>query len=177
MLWSVKNACSLRDENTFLSRIILTTLLLKGALVAAVISSAFTWPATEEAPWTVPAAFYSALIMSLSSVWMGSQLNIFLYRLGASRKSMIELQELLREEPSPGAREHRPKFLQKYLWHFPVLSLSWSLSIFLIGLTILILDRATTAGSWQSDAKVSTLQSICLSSVWPILIPRSARLR
>jgi hypothetical protein len=129
-----------------------------------VVSSAFTWPAMEEAPWTVPAAFYSALVLSLTSVAAGSNLSVILYRLGESRNSMMELQALLREKLSTG--EYRPRLRQQYTLHIPFLLLEGALAAFFTGLMILVYDRAATAGSWQSDVKVRIYpltSAICVS--------------
>lgn len=107
----------------------------------------------EEAPWTVPAAFYGALVLSLTSVATGSHLCVILYRLGESRRSMVELQMVLRGKVSTTG-EYRPKLRQKYVWDIPYLLLEGGLCAFFTGLMILVYDRAAVVGSWQSDVKV-----------------------
>ena len=106
----------------------------------------------DEAPWTVPAAFYSALVLSLASVGTGLSLSIYLYRLGESRKSMMALQVLFREELSTGG--YRLKYRQLYALRTPFLLLEGALVAFFVGLMILVYDRAAAVGSWQSDVKV-----------------------
>jgi hypothetical protein len=128
----------------------------QGALIAAVVSSAFTWPAAADAPWTVLATFYGALILSLSAVSTGSQQSIALYRLGTSKKRLRQLQRLL--ETTRKTNAHKGRRLQQYLWQVPIMLLNVSILVFLIGLLILIWHRAAQSPSWDRDMKARSKQ-------------------
>ncbi|KAK6340649.1 hypothetical protein TWF696_008973 [Orbilia brochopaga] len=130
-----------------------------GALIAAVVSSAFTWPATTQAPWTVLATFYSALILSLVAVSTGSQQSIALYRLGESKNALKKLQELL-SCTTDATAVRRPTSMQKYLWQIPVMLLNVSVLVFLVGLVILIWERAADMPSWDDDMKIAFVASL-----------------
>ncbi|KAF3906066.1 hypothetical protein ABW21_db0207561 [Orbilia brochopaga] len=130
-----------------------------GALIAAVVSSAFTWPATTQAPWTVLAAFYGALILSLVAVSTGSQQSIALYRLGESKRALYKLQELLSFTTDPAAMR-APTRMQRYLWQIPVMLLNVSVLVFLVGLVILIWARAAVMPSWDDDMKIAFVSTL-----------------
>ncbi|KAJ6260754.1 hypothetical protein Dda_4983 [Drechslerella dactyloides] len=127
-----------------------------GALVAAVVGSAFTWPATTDAPWTVLATFYGSLILSLVAIATGSQQSIALYRLGESQSALEKLQKLLRSKKDPS----KLSSAQRYLWQVPVMLLNVSVLVFLVGLMILIWERAAVMPSWDDDMKVAFVASL-----------------
>ncbi|CAA9962826.1 hypothetical protein PTMSG1_06194 [Pyrenophora teres f. maculata] len=68
----------------------------QAALIASVVSGAFSWPMVDEAPWTAKASFYSTLFISLSAVAAGAQQSIALDRYGQHPEGIRQLQELLR---------------------------------------------------------------------------------
>ncbi|EXA53642.1 hypothetical protein FOVG_01380 [Fusarium oxysporum f. sp. pisi HDV247] len=127
----------------------------QGALIAAVVSSAFSWPTIDDSPWTTRALFYSALILSLVSVSAGSQQSIALYRLGGHDIGLTTLRTLLKGSGKQGASK-----LQLYVWQMPIMLLNVSILLFVIGLMILIWDRAAMQSSWDQDPKIALVASI-----------------
>ncbi|EXA53644.1 hypothetical protein FOVG_01380 [Fusarium oxysporum f. sp. pisi HDV247] len=137
----------------------LTVVNITGALIAAVVSSAFSWPTIDDSPWTTRALFYSALILSLVSVSAGSQQSIALYRLGGHDIGLTTLRTLLKGSGKQGASK-----LQLYVWQMPIMLLNVSILLFVIGLMILIWDRAAMQSSWDQDPKVQDFTSLLLHS-------------
>ena len=105
---------------------------------------------TSTAPWTVYAAFYTALILSLAAVSVGSQQTITLFRLGRNRDGLESLQRLLRDKADP----HTTSKSQLYLWQLPVMLLNISILLFIIGLMIIIWNQATQRSAWNDEMKV-----------------------
>ncbi|KAF2629942.1 hypothetical protein BU25DRAFT_307513, partial [Macroventuria anomochaeta] len=129
------------------------------ALIAAVVSAAFSWPTISESPWTARAVLYASLILSLSTVASASQQSIALYRYGAHPQGLEMLQEMLaskkRDRPASTASK-----LQTYVWQMPVMLLNISISLLIVGLFILIWDRAAQVVDWTDDMKIALVTSI-----------------
>jgi hypothetical protein len=121
----------------------------QAALIAGVVSSAFSWPTIEPAPWTAKAVFYCTLFVSLSAVATGSQQSIALTRYGRSADGLKDLKHLL-----TGNTTGKASRVQQYVWQLPVMLLNISIALFLIGLVILIWARAASSPDWDDDMKV-----------------------
>jgi hypothetical protein len=128
-------------------------------LVAAVVSSAFSWPTIQTSPWTAKATFYATLFVSLCSVATASQQSIALNRYGRHPAGLKLLQARLKQR-SGSASGNKANFLQLYVWQMPVMLLNVSIALFLIGLVILLWAAAAQSPAWDADMKV--LQ-VCLS--------------
>ncbi|EUC44639.1 hypothetical protein COCMIDRAFT_76143, partial [Bipolaris oryzae ATCC 44560] len=127
----------------------LTVVIITGALIAGVVSSAFSWPTINDAPWTAKALLYSALILSLTSISIGTQQSIALYRIGGHEDGLETLQALLKSPRGKNASK-----LQLYIWQVPVMMLNIAILVFLIGLMVLIWARAAEQPSWDQDMRV-----------------------
>jgi len=123
----------------------------KAALVAAVVSAAFSWPTTAESPWTTKAAFYASLVLALSAIASASQQSTALYRYGKHPTGLEKLRKDL-ARPMEGAISSK---LQTYTLRVPVMLLNISVILLLIGLIILIWNIAARAPAWDSDMKAS----------------------
>ncbi|KAE8863119.1 hypothetical protein PTNB73_06326 [Pyrenophora teres f. teres] len=129
----------------------LSVVNVTAALIASVVSGAFSWPMVDEAPWTAKASFYSTLFISLSAVAAGAQQSIALDRYGQHPEGIRQLQELLR-----GGSSGSVSWLQLYVWQLPIMLLNISIVLFLVGLLILIWARAAHSAAWDDDMKVCT---------------------
>jgi hypothetical protein len=123
------------------------TNLSQSALIAAVISGAFSWPTIEAAPWTSKGCFYSAIILALTAIFTGSQQSIALHRIGG--RSASRLRQHL--------NDRKDIHLVAYVWQIPVMMLNISIWMLLVGLLILIWDRAASSKIWGGDTKVDLL--------------------
>jgi hypothetical protein len=128
---------------------------VQAALIAAVVSAPFSWPTFSEPPWTARAVFFASLITVLSTVASASQQSIALYRLGQHCESLKLLHKLLQS----CARDGSASRLQKYMWQMPVMLLNISVASLIVGLLILIWDRAAKTPAWDDDVKVSDTKS------------------
>ncbi|KAI1124843.1 hypothetical protein F5Y10DRAFT_248379 [Nemania abortiva] len=142
----------------------LTVVNITGALIASVVSSVFSWSTIEHAPWTAKALFYSTLFMSLTSVAAGSQQSIALYRLGGHEEGLKLLKKLLSNSPTSdnekNSRKVKPSAIQLYVWQMPIMVLNVSISLFLIGVAIVVWDRAAQQPSWNDDTKIAFVASL-----------------
>jgi hypothetical protein len=120
--------------------------IAKGALLAGVGSSIFSWPAIDSAPWTAKALFYASLITALVSVGSGTQQYITLSRIRGERLERFQ-KEVTKNKT---AQSHH-----LYIWQMPIMLLSFSIWYLLIGLLILICDRAAVSPAWDQDMKVN----------------------
>jgi hypothetical protein len=124
----------------------------QAALIAGVVSSAFSWPTIEPAPWTAKAVIYCTLFLSLSALTTGSQQSIVLTRYGRHQEGLEDLKRLL-----GGKTDGEAKRAQEYVWQLPVLLLNVSIGLFVIGLMILIWARAASSPDWDDDMKVCSV--------------------
>ena len=144
----------------------------QAALIAAVVSAAFSWPTIGSSPWTAKAVLYASLILSLGAVSIGSQQSIALSRFGGQQGGLDKLQELLKNNKATASRR------QLYIWQLPVMILNVSILLFLIGLLIIIWNQATEQLAWDDDMKVRAasekaeylaeieIDSICCEPSW-----------
>ncbi|KAH7000322.1 hypothetical protein EDB80DRAFT_723711 [Ilyonectria destructans] len=133
----------------------LTVVNITGALVASVVSGALSWPAVDNAPWTTKALFYSTLILSLASISAATQQSIALYRIGGNDSGLEVLQNLLKRRGSQNASR-----LQAYTWQMPVMLLNVGIFLFLLGLMILIWNRAAQDLTWDQHSKIAFVASL-----------------
>jgi hypothetical protein len=133
----------------------------QAALIAGVVSSAFSWPTIEDAPWTAKALLYSSLTLSLASIAAGSQQSIALHRLGEHEVSQKVLRDLLSKPAGDSDNENgkprkvRASRLQNNKWQMPVMLLNVSILFMLVSLFIIIWDRAASYPSSDDEMKVT----------------------
>ncbi|KAH7090172.1 hypothetical protein FB567DRAFT_284828 [Paraphoma chrysanthemicola] len=125
------------------------------ALVAGVVSSAFSWPTIESAPWTAKAVFYSTLLLAISAIATGSQQSIALNRYGRQPDGLKELQDSIKGTQRGDARPS-----QLYVWQLPIMLLNISLALFVVGLVILIWAKAARSPRWDDDMKIAFVVTI-----------------
>ena len=146
----------------------------QAALIAVVVSAAFSWPTVTESPWTVKAVFYASLALALSTVASASQQSTALYRFGQHSDGLKILHNLLARprRQSEGSKVEGSELvaskMQLYVWQMPVMLLNISITLLIVGLFILIWDRAAHAArssSWSDDLSVSMVYLVLWSYV------------
>ncbi|KAI1414627.1 hypothetical protein F5Y13DRAFT_158970 [Hypoxylon sp. FL1857] len=164
----------LKDERTELWRnamqVQLNSIAVTSALVAAVASSAFTWPTitTPGVSWVVRAAWYSSLLLSLASICTATQQSIVLSRLATNPQGSVILRMMLGKSKHQGSNgQLEPRRLQLYIWQVPVSLLSGGVYFFLAGLTVMVWNLGQMVDlNWdQDDTKVVTVFMIVLGFV------------
>ncbi|EWC48050.1 hypothetical protein DRE_02629 [Drechslerella stenobrocha 248] len=118
--------------------------MVTGAVISAVASAALSWQTTDEWPWTANAVTYSALILSLASVYTACQQMNGLLRYCQGEKGAEKIHKFL--------KGHR---WQEWTWSIPLRLLNVSISLLVISIWIVIWDRAARAGVWNNDMKTA----------------------
>lgn len=127
---------------------------LIGALVAGVITSAFSWPSITQSPWSTRAFWYSGLLFAMAAVTTGGVHSAGLRRLGCHPEWQEKLRETLGTVvDGHGHRYHwKPRPLQPLIWQTPNFMLKLSITCFLVGLVFFVWDIAIQAGvNWMND--------------------------
>ncbi|KAF1994660.1 hypothetical protein P154DRAFT_447120, partial [Amniculicola lignicola CBS 123094] len=120
------------------------------ALIAAVVGGTFSWFDFSTAPWTAKASFYCSLFFSLFVVSISTQQAVILYNVGPSSISKLRLY----------LWERRKWRLTHYVLSLPLRMLDLAIGLFLLGLLILVYDRAAKSGVWDDDAKIALVVSL-----------------
>ena len=127
---------------------------LQSALVASVIASTFSWSQISSSPWTTRAVWYGSLILSMSSISVSTHQVITLHRIGSHPEALEKIRLILGKNVDGGAM--KPRSSQLYVWQIPVMLLTVSIALFIIGLVILVFQTAFALSSrvWTDDKKV-----------------------
>ncbi|KAE9375873.1 hypothetical protein N431DRAFT_556199 [Stipitochalara longipes BDJ] len=135
---------------------------LIAALVAGVISSAFSWYNITESPWSTKALWYCGLLFAMAAITTGGVHSAGLHRLSCHPLWHEKLREALGTPINGDSSRWRPRTLQPIIWQTPNTMLKLSITCFLVGLVILIWDIAENTGvSWMNnDMKVAILFTI-----------------
>ncbi|KAE9366260.1 hypothetical protein N431DRAFT_472808 [Stipitochalara longipes BDJ] len=138
----------------------LATVGYTSALVASVIASAFSWFPISSSPWTVRAVWYSSLTLAMSSISVSTQQTVTLHRIGSHSEALQKIRSMLGEQLRGAPVKPRPS--QLYVWQIPVMLLTVSILLFLIGLAILIFHAAFAHSStvWTDDKKIVVVFTI-----------------
>lgn len=123
----------------------------QSALVAGVISGAFSWYNVEQTHWCTRATWYSGLIFALASISASGLCSGSLLRLKCHPDSTSRVRTVL-GYPSRHSHEWTPRALQSWIWGVPGLLLKLSVLWFLVGLGLEIWLSARRARfDWESD--------------------------
>lgn len=108
---------------------------LTSALIAASLSSAFSWNVYNELLPVVQALWFSALILVLTSIIIALQQTTALYRLSSNSDGMDSLRKSL---GYLDGQQLKPRKLQVFIWQTSGLLLNGSIGLFGIGLLLQI---------------------------------------
>jgi hypothetical protein len=121
----------------------------QGALISGVYASAFSWYNTPPQPWTLKSSWYSGLLFALVSISIATQQSVALHRLAGNEDGLLRLCMILSYRQN---EKLKPRYLQIFIWQAPVMLLNISIFLFLLGLAIVVYQRAM---SGLEDARVS----------------------
>jgi hypothetical protein len=119
----------------------------QGALVAAIVSSVFSWPTIADCPWTAKALFYATLVLSLFAVTTGFQQSVTLMRYSKHPEGLALLQKQFQTASKTAAGR-----VHLFVWQIPIMLVNISIGMFLLGVLILVWDIA--AQKWGKDLTV-----------------------
>lgn len=132
--------------------------LLQSALVAGVISGAFSWYNIEQTHWTVKAVWYSGLVFAFASISATGLCSASLLRLQCHSQSTAQIRAVVGYQKS-GSSPWKARPLQPWIWGSPGLLLKVSIVLFVVGLAIDLWNIALTAElpGLTADLKVNRL--------------------
>lgn len=154
------------------SAIVLT--VLKCAVLAGAVIGSFSWFTVENSIWGASACWYSSLVFSILGILLSAQQIAVLKIVGEvpagdgphSRNSIERYKPLLIESPRVKPRAQslskdkplwRPKRSMVFVWQCPIMFMSYSVCLFLAGLTLLVITPLVKLGErgWSAGAKVN----------------------
>lgn len=109
----------------------------------------------SEAPVGTIAAWYTALLFSVMSIFMATQFSSLLSKITSHKNGIKLVRGMLKSsKPSQGSSKK-----QAFVWQTPIMFLQLSILLFIGGLMTLIFKRAVDQGRkgglWTKDGKVS----------------------
>ena len=161
----------------------------QSAIVAGATIGAFSWNAVANAYWLALAFWYASLILSILAIMLAAQQVAVLQILGKPPTSLTggykEKEEIRRflplmlSEDKPSRRrlltgstlgednssilgKWRPRWKMVFVWQCPMMFLSYSISAFLLGLTLFVCTPLIRNDSWNTSSNVSSALSMAL---------------
>jgi hypothetical protein len=141
------------------------------AILASIVTGAIGWPSDASMPappWITMAAWYSSLILGLTSLSSAMQQSLTLYRLGCYEDSLPRLRAILgrRQRRVDGSTFWTVRWSQMVVWQVPVMLLNFAILLFIGGVVGMLKERAMRAvkagGGLESD-DVKVRISRCLA--------------
>lgn len=137
---------------------------LEGALLAASISSAGSWPVIladeRDRPWGVRVCLYGGLVFALFGVLVAGQQSMRLHRLSGHRDGLKHIRQGLARLEGPHGYE--PYKFQVYAWGSSLYFLVASVICMVASITVLVWysagnspDKDGDSEWWDDNAKVS----------------------
>lgn len=124
----------------------------KCALLAGVVSAAFSWRDLEKMFWTTKSLWYGSLIMDLTSISLAMQQSLAMNRLCCYSDRWKRIRLML-GKPKDVHGISKPRWTQLYVWQVPIMLLNIGLVLFLSGLIAEIFSHFESPLS-HVDAKV-----------------------
>ena len=149
---------------------------LQCTVLAAAVIGSFSWDKTFEAYWLSPACWHCSLVLSVLGILVSTQQSFVLETVGppptenthysrSLRKYLpLVLTQVLtsrqREDPQrEGSAEQRilyaPRWKMVFTWQCPTMFMSYSVCLFLLGLTIYVCTPLIRGDNWGDGDRVS----------------------
>ncbi|KAN0099280.1 hypothetical protein V8E51_013055 [Hyaloscypha variabilis] len=112
---------------------------LIGSISSAAITGCFSLYLFQTAHWATQGLFFGGLFISIMTLVTVLQQTTTLYRIGGDTYGLAKLRRILTSQYSTDGGQAAPSMLQIYVWQTPILLLNFTLIIFLLGLTLLVL--------------------------------------
>ena len=147
----------------------------QSAILAAATIGAFSWNAVLDAYWLASAFWYSSLVLSIFGLLLASQQTAVLQLLGKPPTQTLnrceekadvgrflpliltKIRSLDTESAndSYSIQKWRPRWKMVFIWQCPIMFLSYSISCFLVGLTLLVCTPLIRGDGWNTASNVS----------------------
>lgn len=154
----------------------------KSAVLAGAVIGSFSWFSITSAFWLASACWYASLVLSILAILLAAQQISVFHFLGdvseldpKSGRSTFERYRSLLIENVPNNRNQsldpevsrfRSKSTMVFIWQCPMMFMSYSVCLFLLGLTLVVITpliRLRRQG-WNGDVNVR-IRLICRSLI------------
>jgi hypothetical protein len=143
------------------------------AVLAGVVIGSFSWNTIQNSYWVAPALWYGSLVFSILGILLAAQQIAVLDLLGSlATKSDQSLARAYVHRYLPlllSERQHReletavqsalgewkPRRKMIFIWQCGTMFMSYSVTLYLAGLTIFVCAPLIQEGAWSSGGKVS----------------------
>ena len=145
---------------------------LQAAILAGAVIGSFSWTATANAYWLSSAFWYCSLFLSILAILLSAQqlnvLDILSPRHTESKPLDTHgqirqcLPLLLQPLPRTGPRSvdvlgaWQPRWKMVFTWQCSIMFLSYSVCLYLAGLTIFVCTPLIRNNAWRTDSNVRT---------------------
>ncbi|KAG8531349.1 uncharacterized protein KY384_002978 [Bacidia gigantensis] len=160
------------------------------AILAAATIGSFSWNAVIDAYWLAAAFWYSSLILSILGILLSAQQITVFQLLGkppndlkdrdSTIKSIRRFLPLILSEVSPSRTyaetandlgeigRWRPRWKMVFIWQCPVMFMSYSVSLFMAGLTIFVCTPLIRFEGWTTGANIAVFYLVTVALTGPI---------
>ena len=149
------------------------------AILAAAVIGSFSWNTVAAAYWLASALWHCSLVLSILGILLSAQQAAVLNLLGelptegglplasvnVRRYLVLMLCEVGQHESERESQTYRggprrlgvwkPRWKMVFTWQCPIMFMSYSVCLFLAGLTILVCTPLIRGGEWSMDTNVS----------------------
>lgn len=118
------------------------------------MTGTLSWSDLENRYWLGPACWYGSIIFALSAIVFGAQQTLVLEQLAAQNTERLH-RSLCRQSTTAGKLRGHPRWAVVFAWQCPLMFLSYSIVLFLAGLTSHVASPVARNRKWDHDAQVS----------------------
>lgn len=136
----------------------------QGAILFTSIISCLSWSNLSRSHWSGPALWYAGIILSLTSVVLGAQQTLELPEASGTIDALTFKRRLTARHSNPPT----PSRIMLFALQAPFMCMTYSIALFLAGLTSVVLSPLARQPMWDDDAKVSSF------FFWAMVTRRSA---
>jgi len=122
----------------------------------SVLLCTFTWDHVSDSVPIVRALWYSSLLLALTSLSIATQQGVTLRRLSSHKEGLLFVRMLLGRPKKLQHDAVEPRLAQLYVWQTPVMLLNFSIILAVLGLAVLIVDKAEKSGWSNADMQVQS---------------------
>ncbi|KAF2471779.1 uncharacterized protein BDR25DRAFT_285382 [Lindgomyces ingoldianus] len=144
------------------------------AIVAAAVIGAFSWNTVVDAYWLAHALWHGSLVLSILGILLAAQQIAILYALGPlprvtkpdqadaaiQRYSPLLLSKASKQifqVESQSKKSVQPRKKMVFIWQCPMMLMSYSVTAFLAGLTILVCTPLIRRDEWNSGCNIAVM--------------------
>ena len=149
------------------------------AILAAAVIGSFSWNAVPDVYWLAPAFWYSSLVLSVLGILLSAQQISILDLLGVPQtyrspcSTQVEIRRYLplfltevrqrrfeanSQTDEEGIGVWKPRWTMVFTWQCAIMFMSYSVCLYLAGLSIFVCTPLIRRDEWSTDGNVSLRQ-------------------